>query len=81
MSDIDSVPVNTRKVVRKRTEYQRERYRQSVSLQLRGAVRYYQQKRDKGLDYIPKPLSKLAIYCALHGLDPVKVVEGSQHLE
>ena len=64
----------------KRTDYERERYRRNELVQLRTAVRYYQRKKEQGSDYIPRPLSKLAKYCSVHGLDPKAIIDGTQDL-
>ena len=64
----------------KHTEYERERYRNNELLQLRAAIRYYRKKKEQGADYVPKPLSKLVVYCNIHGLDAKEVIDGTQEL-
>lgn len=48
---------------------------------LRRYILYYKRLRDEGKPWMPKPTSKLAIYCNKHGLDIVKVIDGEQKLD
>lgn len=69
-----------------RTEYWRDysRYRYETKgdkLNLKSAIKYYRKKKEQGLEWIPKPKSKLYVWCQLHNLDPIAIIEGTQSIQ
>lgn len=62
-------------------DYSRCRYETKTDrIKIRNAITYYRKKRKDGEDWIPKPSTKLHIWCQLHGLDTVALIEGTQKL-
>lgn len=43
-------------------------------------ISYYRKLREQGKQWIPKPTSKIAIYCKKHSLNVVDIIEGKQSL-
>ena len=52
----------------------------SITITLKLAVRYYRRKKEQGLEWKPRKCSKLYVWCLQHNLDPIKVIEGTQDI-
>jgi len=62
-------------------DYSKRRYEKNADrISLQAAIRYYKKKKEQGLDWIPRPRSKLYIYCQQYGLNIEAIVEGTQQL-
>lgn len=69
------------KVASRPPEYRKERYWKDPYLErLYGMINYYRKRRADGKEWIPKPASKLTIYCNANGMDVVAVIEGKQSI-
>lgn len=72
---------STRNSYKQSAEFYRRRYEKNVEkISVQTAIRYYKRKKDKGEEWIPKPRSKLCIWCRENGFDAKALIEGTQQL-
>lgn len=62
-------------------DYSKRRYAKNTrKISLQVAIRYYRKKKEQGLDWIPKPHTKIYLYCQQNNLDMEALIQGTQKL-
>jgi len=62
-------------------KYHAKKYAENTELcNLRSCVKYYRKRRSEGKTWIPRPYSRLALYCKERDLDVEAIINGTAKL-